>query len=204
MTPDELADPNIDRNLPRIAVPTIDVDDPAACGLAIAVEDPETFAVPLVAWPVAGGRPLDQGTGVGGGSVEGRFACVWDAGRLVATNDAVAGRYVIGLGDEGRQDRVLLWHVNQHPDGGQLFWSPDGAPFIVPAAPPGEPFDPNSVRALRSDGSVGICLLPGVWHDGVYPIDGDGAFRTRQGAVHARVSIDVAAELAVLLDVTLR
>ena len=65
--------------------------------------------------------------------------------------------------------------------------------------------DPDLERAVvaRSDGSFGICVLPGVWHDGVYPESGDGDFRTRQGRVHARVSADVAGEFGCLLRIPL-
>lgn len=87
--------------------------------------------------------------------------------------------------------------------GGQLFASVDGKPFLVPAVPAGPDPDLSQAVAIRSDGSVGICLRPGVWHDGVYPESGDGEFLTRQGAVHARVSASLATEFGCLLRVPL-
>ena len=37
--------------------------------------------------------------------------------------------------------RVLLWHMNYHPDGGQLFYPLENQPFVVPAALPGDDLD---------------------------------------------------------------
>lgn len=202
-------DPAVDLRLPRVTAPIVDATNPSAATFAIVVRDPSTFDVPITPWPTAGARLLDPGTGIEGGTVEGCFDCAWDADRLVAVNQAVGGRYVIGWSPPERTpgadapDRVLLWHLNFHPDGGQLFWSPDGRPFIVPVAPAGD--DPDLERAvgLYSDGTFGICLRPDVWHDGVYPIAGNGSFHTRQGRVHARVSCDLGAELGQLLEVPL-
>jgi len=203
-------DPTVDLDLYRIEVPIVDARDPAAAVLAIVADDPETFDVPIVPWPVDGGRALDPGTGIEGATVVGSFDCAWQDDRLNAINAAVGGRYVIGWappeqrGTAGAPDTVLLWHLDHHPDGGQLFWSPDGRPFLVPAVPVGEDPDLDQVVGLYSDGSFGVCLRPGVWHDGVYPIGGDGNFLTRQGRVHARVSCDLAAEYGRLLEVPLR
>jgi ureidoglycolate hydrolase len=93
--------------------------------------------------------------------------------------------------------------VNHHPDGGQLFASNDGRPFLVPAIPAGADPDLDRAVVIRSDGDLGVCLRPGVWHDGVYPASGDGDFLTRQGRVHARISCDVAVEFGCLLRIPL-
>ena len=138
----------------------------------------------------------------------------WQGGQLWATNEAIGGRYVIGLATPPEDcdswllsgsapEQVLLWHLNYHPDGGQLFASVDGKPFLVPAVPAGPDPDLSQAVAIRSDGSVGVCLRAGVWHDGVYPESGDGEFLTRQGAVHARVSASLATEFGCLLRVPL-
>lgn len=194
-------------------LPVVDVRDPAVADLVLAVDgDPRAFDLPIEPWPTTGGRPLDPGTGVGGGVVEGRFSCRWQGARLLATNEAVGGRYVIGFAVApeaadrplaGPPEQVLLWHVNHHPDGGQLFASLDGRPFLVPAIPAGPDPDLDRAVAVRSDGDVAICLRPGVWHDGVYPESGDGEFLTRQGAVHARISASVADEHHCLLRIPL-
>jgi len=196
-------------------LPVVDVRDARVAALAeVVTGDPRGFQVPVEPWPVLGNRVLDPGTGVGGGVAEGMFRSWWQSGQLWATNEAIGGRYVIGLATppEDRDswllagsepEQVLLWHLNYHPDGGQLFASVDGKPFLVPAVPAGPDPDLSQAVAIRSDGSVGICLRAGVWHDGVYPESGDGEFLTRQGSVHARVSASLATEFGCLLRVPL-
>ena len=206
-------DPHVERGLPWRDLPVVDGRDPVLADLVLVAEgDPAAFDVPIVPWPVTGSRPLDPGTGIEGGTTEGAFTTTWRGQRLHAVNEAVGGTYVIGFGcapeladDRAGDDptQILLWHVNHHPDGGQLFWSVDGEPFLVPVIPVGDSPDLDRAVVARSDGSFGICVRPGVWHDGVYPERGDGRFRTRQGRVHARVSADVAAEHGCLLRIPL-
>jgi hypothetical protein len=212
VTPEQYLDPEIAPGLPWRDLPIVDARDPSLADLLLVAEgDPAAFDVPITPWPVTGGRPLDPGTGVEGGTTEGRFTTTWAGLRLNAVNEAVGGAYVIGLGDaperlddaQGPAEQILLWHLNHHPDGGQLFWSVDGRPFLVPVVPAGDSPDLDRAVVARSDGSFGICVRAGVWHDGVYPEAGDGAFRTRQGRVHARVSADVAREFGCLLRIPL-
>ncbi len=208
VTPEEYLSPKVRAGLPVRDLPVVELDDPRVAELAFAFEgDPREVEVPIVPWPETGGRPLDPGTGVGGGVVEGLFRCWWVGDRLMATNQAVDGAYVLGfatppeLASDERStppDAVHLWHVNAHPDGGQLFAPLDGRPFLVPAIPAGPDPDPDRAVVIRSDGRHGVFLRPGVWHDGVYPAFGDGEYVTRQGAVHARVSCDLGAEFGAL------
>ena len=57
---------------------------------------------------------------------------------LYGKNEAVGGNYVLGYGtDPGKAsenhsnspERLLLWHANYHPDGGQLFFPNKSKPF---------------------------------------------------------------------------
>ena len=213
--PGEYLEPTLPSGLAVRDLPVVDVRDARVAALAeVVTGDPHEFPVPVEPWPVLGNRVLDPGTGVGGGVAEGMFRSWWQGGQLWATNEAIGGRYVIGLATPpedleswllagSEPEQVLLWHLNYHPDGGQLFASVDGKPFLVPAVPAGPDPDLSKAVAIRSDGSVGICLRPGVWHDGVYPESGDGEFLTRQGAVHARVSASLATEFGCLLRVPL-
>lgn len=218
ITAEEYLDPTVPTGLPWRDLPVVDGRDPRLADLVIAVPgNPRRFEVPIVPWPVSGTRTLDPGTGIEGGVTEGTFHARWDGNRLRATNGAVGGEYVIGfacdpsaadgpvrLADDGLgPDQVLLWHVNHHPDGGQLFASTTGRPFLVPVLPSGDDPDLDRAVAAYSDGSFAVCVRPGVWHDGVYPERGDDTFLTRQGRVHARVSADVAAEFGCLLRVPL-
>ncbi len=63
------------------------------------------------------------------------------------------------------RDQVLLWHMNYHPDGGQLFWPLTRQPFIVPVALPGDNFAPGKAVAFWCDGSRGFYIHPGIWHE---------------------------------------
>jgi ureidoglycolate lyase len=168
--------------------------------------------IEIVPWPLAGWRKLDAGTGIEGGTTEGTFACEWRGNELLGRNEAVGGHYVIGFRERPEQaaagvalrgNRVLLWHCNYHPDGGQLFFPLDGRPFVVPVARPGDDLKAEDFIALWSDGSFGIYIHPGIWHEGVFPVNPTGRFFDKQGRVHARVSCDLANELGVLLNVPL-
>jgi len=126
---------------------------------------------------------------------------------IYAVNEAVDGDYVLGFATDPQaastdtptvpRDRVLLWHMNYHPDGGQMFFPVEKKPFIVPAAHPGDDLKPDQIVTFWSDGSKGIYIHPGIWHEGVFPASDTQNFRDRQGRVHARVSCDLGAEFGV-------
>jgi hypothetical protein len=216
-------DPPVPTGLRVIDVPVIDASEASLKGYGEIVRDPHRHRIEIVKWPVRGWRQLDAGTGDEGGTTEGIFACDWRGNRLFGRNAAVGGHYVIGFrqppgsaearaldavageGGSGAEvpARVLLWHANYHPDGGQLFWPLDGQPFVVPVAPPGDDVRPEQFVAFRSDGSFGIYIHPDIWHEGTFPIAPGGRFFDKQGRVHARISVDLAAEFGVLLSVKL-
>jgi len=125
----------------------------------------------------------------------------------------VSGDYVLGWSQDPQRasnvaatrarDRILLWHMNYHPDGGQLFFPVEPKPFVMPVALPGDDLTPEKVIALWCDGSRGLYIHPNIWHEGVFPADDTQSFRDRQGKVHARVSCDVGREFGVYLSVPL-
>ena len=133
---------------------------------------------------------------------------------LYGANSAVDGHYVLGWscdpqGASAEQPtvarrQVLLWHMNYHPDGGQLFFPLSPAPFVVPVALPGDDLAPEQVVALRCDGSRGLYIRPGIWHEGVFPVGDRQSFLDRQGRVHARVSCDLGQEFGCYLAVPLQ
>jgi ureidoglycolate hydrolase len=119
---------------------------------------------------------------------------------------------VLGYGKEPHQadeqhtrppERILLWHANYHPDGGQLFWPFERKPFVVPLALPGDDISPEKFVTFAFDGSAGLYIHPNIWHEGVFTIAGTQRFLDRQGAVHARVSVDFAREFGCLLKTPL-
>ena len=170
----ELMNPEVADGLEIIEVPLVDACSEDISEFAIIIDgDPEEFEVPIVPWPVSGQRPLDPETGTRAGTTEGWFSSEWENGKLIGRNEAVAGEYVIGFAVDGHEsipNAVDLWHMNHHPDGGQLFYSSEQTPFVVPVIPVGEEPEIAKAKAIYCDGTFGICLLPGVWHEGVFPI----------------------------------
>ncbi len=201
-------------SLPWHEVPLIRATDESVKGYGCLVDDPEGFEIEITRWPQQGWRPIDEGTGDEGGWVEGTFSGEWKGDVLYGRNEAVGGHYVLGWSTDPQQaqadsqtaprDQVLLWHMNYHPDGGQMFWPLDNKPFIVPAALPGDNLTPDKVVAFWCDGSRGLYIHPGIWHEGIFPVEDNQRFLDRQGAVHARVSADIGKEFGVYLACPLR
>jgi ureidoglycolate hydrolase len=98
---------------------------------------------------------------------------------------------------------MLLWHANYHPDGGQLFFPLEPAAYYVPLALPGDDVRPERFVCFRVEGTHGLYVHPGVWHEGVFARRGRQRFFDEQGAVHARVSVDFAREFGCLVEATL-
>lgn len=196
-------------SLPWHEVPLVRATDNSVKGYGCLVDDPDGFEIEIVRWPAQGWRPVDSDTGDEGGTTEGVFHSEWKGGLLFGRNDAVGGHYILGYGDDpatAREDqleppqRVLLWHANYHPDGGQLFFPLDGRPFVVPLALPGDDVKPENFVCFRFDGSQGLYIHPNIWHEGVFTCEGRQRFFDKQGKVHARVSVDFAREFGVLLE----
>ena len=213
LEPVDYLQPEVPDELPWFDVPLIEASDESVAPYGCLVDDPDNFAIEIVQWPAPGWRPVDAGTGDEGGVVEGVFHSEWRGEVLYGRNDAVGGHYVLGWSanpGEAREEvaqerppRVLLWHLNYHPDGGQLFYPQDGQPFVVPVAKPGDDIRLEDVVALWCDGSRGLYIHPSIWHEGVFPATSAQSFRDRQGRVHARVSCNVAREFGVFLNVPL-
>jgi hypothetical protein len=199
-------------------VPLIPATAESLAGYGSIVTDYRTFPLEIVTWPAPGWRPVDDGTGNEGGTTEGVFDCWWSGdvlhGRNNAVKDTAINHYLLGWSrqpDEASEevqtvarDQVLLWHANYHPDGGQFFYPLDGQPFVVPAALPGDDVKPEDFVAFYSDGSFGIYIHPGIWHEGVFTASDKGQFFDKQGKVHARISCDFVKEFGCYLSVPLR
>lgn len=170
------------------------------------VDRPEACQIEIVRWPALGWRPVDPDTGDQAGTTEGIFDFYWRGDALHAHNTSVVNqnKYVLGWSCEPQyacaepttnpRDKVLLWHANYHPDGGQLFFPLDPGPFISPLALPGDDVKARDFTAFWFDGLRGLYINPGVWHEAVFPINDTQRFFDKQGKVHARVSVDFCKE----------
>lgn len=204
--------PALPEGLARVRMPVVDATPESLARYGHLVDDARTCAVEIVRWPAKGWRPVDEDTGDQGGTTEGVFASEWRGDVLMGRNDAVGGEYVLAYAmeptradHEHRRDpeRILLWHANYHPDGGQLFFPLDRAPFVVPLALPGDDVKPQDFVCFRFDGRQGLYIHPDIWHEGVFALRGSQRFLDRQGTVHARVSVDFAREFGCLLEAVL-
>ena len=201
--------PNLARGLQRVSMPVVDATPATLDGYGRLVSNPDDCEIEIVQWPAQGSRPIDPGTGDEAGTTEGVFVSEWRGDILYGRNEAVGGHYVLAYAtepDEARDDhastpkRMLLWHANYHPDGGQLFFPLDRAPFYVPLALPGDDITPEKFVCFRFDGQRGLYIHPGIWHEGVFTLRGTQRFFDKQGAVHARVSVEFAQEFGCLLE----
>ena len=190
-------------------MPMVEATDATLKGYGHLVRDPEECPIEIVQWPAQGFRPVDPGTGNEAGTKEGIFVSEWKGDILYGRNAAVDGHYVLAYGTEpGRAKddheeppgRFLMWHANYHPDGGQLFFPLDRRPFYVPLALPGDEVRPEQFVCFRFEGSQGLYIHPNVWHEGVFTPWGSQRFFDKQGAVHARVSVEFASEFGCLLE----
>src|SRR4029453_15351258 len=201
--------PDLPAGLARVVMPVVEATPAALEGYGRLVDDPHECRIEIVPWPARGRRPGGGGTGAEGGTTEGVFVSEWRGDILYGRNEAVGGHYILAYAEApeaARTDhaeppkRMLLWHANYHPDGGQLFFPLDRAPFYVPLALPGDDVRPERFVCFRFDGSRGLYIHPNIWHEGVFGLEGRQRFFDKQGAVHARVSVDFAREFGCLLE----
>ena len=211
--PNYIFEANEKPTLELVEVPLIEATEQSVQGYGCLVDDPDNFEIEIVTWPAQGWRPVDADTGNEGGFVEGIFHGEWKGDVLMGSNEAVDGHYVLGWSTDPQaasserqtvpRDQVLLWHLNYHPDGGQMFYPMDKKPFVVPVALAGDDLTPDKVIAFWCDGSRGLYIHPGIWHEGIFPVEDYQRFQDRQGRVHARVSCDIGEEFGVYLSVPL-
>jgi Ureidoglycolate lyase len=201
--------PNLPPGLKRVTMPVVNATPQALQGYGRLVDDPAQCRIEIVRWPAQGTRPIDPDSGDQGGTTEGIFVSEWRGDILYGRNEAVDGRYILGyaqLPEDARTEhaqaprRVMLWHANYHPDGGQLFFPLDRRPFYVPLALPGDDLTPERFVCFRCEGRQGLYIHPNIWHEGVFALSGTQRFFDQQGKVHARVSVDFAREFGCLLE----
>jgi len=211
VAPDYL-NPGLSDGLRRVRMPVVEATAESLRGYGFLVDDRDACKVEIVRWPARGWRTVDEDSGNEGGTTTGVFVSEWKGDILYGRNEAVGGHYVLAYATEPSVVDVthtrdpalmLLWHCNYHPDGGQIFFPLDARPYYVPLALPGDDVKPEDFVCFRCDGRRGLYIHPDVWHDGVFARSGTQRFFDRQGAVHARVSIDFAREFGCLLEALL-
>ena len=196
----------------KIEIPLIEATNQNLKGYGYLVDDFDQCEIEIVTWPKQGWRNIEEGTGNEGGTTEGPFETWWEESILYGRNNAVEhkgeydkdGRYLLGYSSDPDDSsnkftsedpkQIYIWHVNYHPDGGQLFFPEDNKPFISPLALPGDDIQPDNFKAFYFNGSQGLYIHPNIWHEGVFPTKGRATFKGKQGKVHARVSIDLLEE----------
>ncbi|MEP6886159.1 MAG: ureidoglycolate lyase [Gammaproteobacteria bacterium] len=207
--PVDYLNPNLPTGLALVRMPLMDATPETIKEYGRLVDNPEECRIEIVRWPAQGSRPIDADTGDQGGTTQGVFVSEWRGDILYGSNQAVGGHYILAyaqapelaLTDHAHApQRMLLWHANYHPDGGQLFYPMDRRPFYVPLALPGDDVTPQHFVCFRFDGGQGLYIHPNIWHEGVFTLSGTQRFFDRQGAVHARVSVDFAREFGCLLE----
>jgi hypothetical protein len=196
----------------KIEIPLIEATNQNLKEYGYLVNDFDQCKIEIVTWPKQGWRNIEEGTGNEGGTTEGPFETWWEESILYGRNNAVEhkgeydkdGRYLLGYSSDPDDSsnkftsedpkQIYIWHVNYHPDGGQLFFPEDNKPFISPLALPGDDIQPENFKAFYFNGSQGLYIHPNIWHEGVFPTKGRATFKGKQGKVHARVSIDLLKE----------
>ena len=204
--------PGIPSGLKRVIIPIVEANEQSLSGYGCLVTDPDEVEIEIVRWPSVGKRPVDTDSGDEGGTTEGMFVCEWKGDILYGRNEAVDGHYILGYGTEpiqasehhsNKPERLLLWHANYHPDGGQLFFPQTSKPFLVPLALSGDDIAPEDFVCFQFTENEGLYIHPNVWHDGALTASNQHCFFDKQGAVHARVSVDFPREFNCLLEVPL-
>ena len=213
--PTDYLAPDVPGTLPWHETPLVRATNASLEGYGVLVDDPRERKVEIVRWPASGRRPVDPGTGDQGGTVRGTFEFWWDGDVMYGRNTAVDDQYLLGWSRNPRdatprgapsvsRDRLLLWHANYHPDGGQLFFPANGEAFVTALALPGDDVTPERFVTFYVDGGRGLYLHPNVWHEAVFPLTTPSTFHDEQGRVHARVSVNFAQEFGVFLSMPMR
>ncbi len=199
-------------SIQAIEIPLIKATNDSLKGYGYLIDSYENSDIEIVTWPKQGWREIDKGTGNEGGTTEGSFDTWWDGSILYGQNNAVQhnseyeedGKYILAHSvhpetpiknqDYKIPNEMYLWHINYHPDGGQLFFPTKPGTFISPLALPGDDIKIENFKAFYFNGSKGLYIHPNIWHEGVFPTQEKSSFMGRQGKVHARVSVDLKKE----------
>ena len=206
----------VPKSLNEVGVYTVEAlpaTNESLAGLGFLVADFDSAEVQIVQWPQQGHRPVLSGTGLGGGFTEGDFEMHWDGQMVRSHNHAVDGQYITGWScnptkasaeaPREQTDFLYTFEANYHPDGGQVFYPTDNKPFVALLAPEGDDIKPEDFKAYYFDGSKGVHINAGVWHQPLFPVGDSQVFKDKQGAVHACVACNFVEEFGVYFKVPL-
>ncbi len=70
---------------------------------------------------------------------------------------------------------------------------------MAPLALPDDDGRPSDFVGFYLDGSAGLYIHPGVWHEAIIPPESNADFLDKQGKVYARVSCDFDEEFGAYL-----
>ena len=111
----------------------------------------------------------------------------------------------LAVGDEGVVATLVegaahVSEVNFHSDATQAFIGADRKPTVFLLAKPTNNLRPENFVAFYSDGSLGMSMLPDVWHTSPLPVEGNQSYENTQGNGyhHATVGHDFLDEDVVL------
>lgn len=205
--------PSIASGVRVVDVPLVVADAESLRGFGRLVADFAGAEPTIVTWPQRGWRKIVDGTGNEGGWVEDRFLMERRGEVQLATNYAVGRSYVTGwFADPGTASghrapndtrRIFTHEANYHPDGGQIFFPRGRTPYVALLAKADDDVTPADFVAFWCDGSFGVHVDPGVWHQPMFPTVERAEFDDRQGRVHACVAVDFVSEFGCYLSVPL-
>jgi ureidoglycolate lyase len=194
-------------------VPAVTATHETLLGYGHIVSDFTRNHVTIVTWPRPGWRAVVAGTGNEGGIVEDSFVMERRGEVQHAVNQAVGRSYITGwftdpatalsTREPADTSRIYTHEANYHPDGGQIFCPRERAAFVALLAKPGDDIRPEDFIAFYCDGSFGIHIDPGVWHQPVFPLAASALFDDKQGRVHACIAVDFVTEFGCYLEVPL-
>ena len=92
----------------------------------------------------------------------------------------------LAVGDEGVVATLVegaahVSHVNFHSDATQAFIGADRKPTVFLLAKPTNNLRPEDFVAFYSDGSLGMSMLPDVWHTSPLPVEGSQSYEKHAG-----------------------
>ncbi|QEH32240.1 hypothetical protein OJF2_07090 [Aquisphaera giovannonii] len=213
---DESPDLRLPPALPRHEVPVVRATPVSLAGYGVLVDDPNSYRVELVAWPALGWRPVDPGTGLGGGLASARLHVRREGRALLASDDEgrddpARGWTIVGWAERPDEagaagPAVILPGASYRPDGGQLVVPVDPGPYLAVLARPGDDVGPGDFAGFFVEPGRALSIPPGVWcaAAAAIPAGDGGRFLVRSGRVRARISCDLREEFGVVLSVPVR